>query len=51
MLWPALAFIVIGALLTGKGKKEQDTTTRIAGIIIVYPKNVVGLLLSLKGEF
>ena len=43
MLWPALAFIVIGALLTGKVKKEQDTTTRIAGTILL----VVGIVLIL----
>ncbi len=45
MLWPALAFIVIGALLTGKGKREQDSTTRIAGIILL----VVGIVLILLG--
>ena len=43
MLWPALAFIVIGALLLSKGKKEQDTTTRIAGTILL----VVGIVLIL----
>ena len=43
MLWPALAFIVIGALLLSKGTKEQDTTTRIAGTILL----VVGIVLIL----
>ena len=43
MLWPARAFIVIGALLLSKGKKEQDITTRIAGTILL----VVGIVLIL----
>ena len=45
MLWPALAFIVIDALLLSKGKREQDSTTRIAGIILL----VVGIVLILLG--
>ena len=43
MLLVALAFIVIGALLLSKGKRKQDSTTRIAGIILL----VVGIVLIL----
>ena len=35
MLWLALAFIVIGALLLNKGKKESDSTLRTIGIILI----------------
>ena len=34
MLWLALAFIIFGVLLQGKGKKENNGTMKTIGIIL-----------------
>lgn len=35
MLWIALAFIVLGVLLHGKGKKEANSVMKIVGVILI----------------
>ena len=43
MLWLALAFIIFGVLLQGKGKKENNGSMKVIGIILW----IVGILILL----
>lgn len=43
MLWLTLAFIIGGVLLQGKGKKENNGTMKVVGIILM----IVGIVLLL----
>lgn len=43
MLWQTLAFIIGGVLLQGKGKKENNGTMKVVGIILM----IVGIVLLL----